>query len=165
MTRELFVGDVWRRNTPLGDEYDLVRVGGVVDEAGQRPNEYTLKSELTFSPTFRQTRAGCSTIARSSLVPMMSRRIGLAMSRLWTDEQRLRASASAARWWRAKVLIDPASSKLKKARALRLLTQKDLSALSGVAVGTLVAAEAGGEISPYVQQRLARVLAPPELFD
>jgi hypothetical protein len=70
----------------------------------------------------------------------------------------------AARRWRNKIEADPLASKLAKGRVLRLLTQKDLSSLSGVAVGTIVTAEAGGQVSPYVQERLARVLALPELF-
>jgi hypothetical protein len=66
--REIRVGDIWKRNDPLGDEYDLVKVGGVVDEAGQRPNEYTLKSETIFAPTIQTDAAGlldhCTLISR-----------------------------------------------------------------------------------------------------
>jgi hypothetical protein len=69
MTREIRVNDIWRRNDPLGDEYDLVRVGGVVDEAGQRANEFTLKSELTFAPTIQTDAAGlldhCTLVSRA----------------------------------------------------------------------------------------------------
>jgi hypothetical protein len=58
-SNEIRLNDVWRRNEPLGDEYDLVKVGGLVDESlAGRPNEYTLKSELTFSPTIQTDAAG-----------------------------------------------------------------------------------------------------------
>jgi predicted transcriptional regulator len=86
------------------------------------------------------------------------------MSRIWTDEQRLNASAVAAKRWRSKVLSDPHATELARARVFRAITQRELSQLSGVAVGTIASVEAGGQVSPYVQERLARVLALPELF-
>lgn len=87
------------------------------------------------------------------------------MSDSWTDEQRLRASRSAAKRWRSKIEADPESSKLAKARVFRRLTQRDLAALAGTSASAIGAAERGGEISPATQERLSLALALPHLFD
>jgi DNA-binding XRE family transcriptional regulator len=83
---------------------------------------------------------------------------------MWTEDQKLRASAKAAARWRATVQANPDSSKLAKARAFRAITQRELSAGSGVSVSAIVAAENGGPISLATQERLSLWLALPELF-
>jgi DNA-binding XRE family transcriptional regulator len=86
------------------------------------------------------------------------------MSDVWGAESRLNASRSAAKRWRAKIEADPNSSKLAKARAFRKITQQDLAGLVNTSIGVISAAENGGQISPALQERLANVLALPELF-
>jgi hypothetical protein len=57
MTRQaIIVGQVWQRRQALGDAYDVVRVCGLVDHAGNRENEYTI-APLEFGAPVLQTDA------------------------------------------------------------------------------------------------------------
>ncbi len=40
----LNVGDIWERSTPLGDDFDRIRICGEVDYAGERENEWSICS-------------------------------------------------------------------------------------------------------------------------
>jgi DNA-binding XRE family transcriptional regulator len=83
---------------------------------------------------------------------------------IWTPEMRARQSAIALKMWQARVRADPNSSALARARAFRDLSQRDLSALSGVSDKTISECEHGATLSPRTREKLARVLALPELF-
>jgi hypothetical protein len=54
--QEIIVGQVWSRREPLGDGYDVVRVCGLVDHAGNRENEWTI-APLEFGAPVLQTDA------------------------------------------------------------------------------------------------------------
>jgi len=56
MTR-INVGDVWARDNPIGDEFDRVRVVGLVDCAGRTPNEFTIISDTAEFGAVIQTDA------------------------------------------------------------------------------------------------------------
>ncbi len=53
------VGDVWKRRCELHDEFDEVRVTGLVSHAGFRPDEWSLQSATSdFGPTIQTTAEG-----------------------------------------------------------------------------------------------------------
>jgi hypothetical protein len=54
---KITVGDVWARDNPQGDEYDRVRVVGLVDHAGREPDEYTIISDTAEFGAVIQTDA------------------------------------------------------------------------------------------------------------
>jgi DNA-binding XRE family transcriptional regulator len=83
---------------------------------------------------------------------------------MMSPERRARQSAAASAYWQRKVRADPHSSALARARALRDLTQKDLAALAAVSDKTISEAEHGRALSPRTEEKLAGVLALPELF-
>jgi hypothetical protein len=52
MNREINVGDIWRRRCELHDDFDVVRVVGLVSHAGFHPDEFTIQSATAeFGPT------------------------------------------------------------------------------------------------------------------
>jgi hypothetical protein len=56
--REPVVGDIYSRRVKFGDAYDLIRIVGLVDFAGERPNEYTLQPANDFGATIQSDAAG-----------------------------------------------------------------------------------------------------------
>jgi DNA-binding XRE family transcriptional regulator len=80
--------------------------------------------------------------------------VGELMGRIWTEDQKAKQSAKAAKMWADRVLA--------QARAERSLTQRDLGALAGVAPQTISQIENGcqrGAFGQPLYEKLYRVLA------
>jgi hypothetical protein len=58
MNREINVNDVWKRKTPVGDDFDEIVVCGLVDHASRLPNEYTVRSATAFGSPVQTDAAG-----------------------------------------------------------------------------------------------------------
>jgi hypothetical protein len=59
MSNQINIGDVWKRRTPVGDNYDSIRVCAMVDHAGFRPNEWMIRSATAdFSDAIQTEAAG-----------------------------------------------------------------------------------------------------------
>ena len=53
------VGDIWQRKEPIkGDDYNEIRVCGVVGHAGERPDEYSIESTTEFGPVLQTDAEG-----------------------------------------------------------------------------------------------------------
>jgi hypothetical protein len=52
------VGQVWKRRVELHDPYDVVKVVGMIDNAGERQNEWTVAPRDDFGAVIGTTAAG-----------------------------------------------------------------------------------------------------------
>jgi hypothetical protein len=68
MTREIHINDVWKRRVELHDPFDVIRVVGLIDHAGQHANEWTIRAEGEFGPTIGTAASGildhCDLVSR-----------------------------------------------------------------------------------------------------
>ena len=81
------------------------------------------------------------------------------MGRKWTDAEKAKQSARAAKMWSDRVSKNPNAHPLAQARAERGLTQKDLSELAGVAKQTISQLEHGDSFGQPVLEKIYKVLA------
>jgi hypothetical protein len=58
MNKEINVNDVWKRRVEQHDAYDRVRVVGRIDNAGERPDEWTVQPAGEFGGVVGTTAAG-----------------------------------------------------------------------------------------------------------
>ena len=54
----IHVNDIWQRNEPVGDDYDRVRVVGVVGFNGERQDEYSIQPADSFGATLQTDKSG-----------------------------------------------------------------------------------------------------------
>jgi hypothetical protein len=55
---QIHVGDVYARREPLGNDFDTIKVVGLVDHKGFRPDEWTVQPAHVFGPTIQTTAEG-----------------------------------------------------------------------------------------------------------